>query len=81
VTCSITISKLLTKWIVDIPVGIESVEPLAVVIVKLQPEFDALRHVGIREENGIIGPPCRHRRRIDLVAYKASAARRDQRAS
>jgi hypothetical protein len=42
-------------------VGLESVEPLAVVIVKLQPEFDALRYVGIREENGIIGPPCRHR--------------------
>ena len=60
-TCSITISKLLNKWIVGIPVGIESVEPLAVVIVKQQPEFHALRHVGIREEYGIIGPPCRHR--------------------
>ncbi len=42
--------------------GIESVESLAVVIVKQQPEFDALRQVGIREEMA----PERHRVSISL---------------
>jgi len=37
------IALLLREWIVGIAVGIESVESLAVVIVKRQPEFDALR--------------------------------------
>src|SRR6185503_15907619 len=56
------IALLLIERVIGIAVGVEGVESLAVVLVKRQPEFDALRQVRIREEMA----PERHRISISL---------------